>query len=61
MTPIFITDDMTVAELRRILGPAGYHLPMDGAGRLVLTRVPPFLMRDTQTETNVVRLKRRAK
>lgn len=45
LTPIYFDGNMTAERLRAILGPAGYVVTSDGAGRLVATEPPAFLVR----------------
>ena len=58
MIPIHVDGEISLAELERVFGEAGYVLRYDAASRLCAYRVPPFLRKDAPA-TNVVAIKRK--
>lgn len=54
LIPIYFEGDIPAQDIHDLFVQAGYAVRVDGAGRMVASRVPAFLKRDAD---NVLRLR----
>lgn len=54
LVPLYFDGDVTAGELREALTAGGFHVRVDAAGRMVASRIPAFLRRESPALADVI-------